>query len=59
MAKETRIVNVRLTPDEIRRIDEAAKADDRSRAYMVRKLILQSLDALQDTGSWPHEEDAE
>ncbi|MBQ4402687.1 MAG: ribbon-helix-helix protein, CopG family [Synergistaceae bacterium] len=52
-------MNVRLTPDEIRRIDEAAKADDRSRAYMVRKLILQSLDALQDTGSWPHEEDAE
>ncbi|MBR2208979.1 MAG: CopG family transcriptional regulator [Synergistaceae bacterium] len=44
---ETKVINVRLTIDEIEKIDELAKADERSRAYMIRKLIRQALGEFQ------------
>ena len=47
---DTQVINVRLTSDEIKKIDELAKADDRSRAYMIRKLIRQALDEFQHSG---------
>ena len=42
------VVNVRLTPAELEEIDTLAKLDDRSRAYMIRKLIRSALDALRN-----------
>ena len=57
--KLTQVVNVRLTIDEIEQIDRLAEADDRSRAYMIRKLIRLSLGELRDNDSSHHEEDAE
>ncbi len=59
MAKETQIVNIRLTLDEIKTIDELAHADDRSRAYMIRKLIRLSLGELQGSELSHHEGDVE
>lgn len=55
--KQTQVVNVRLTLEEIEQIDVLAKANDRSRAYMIRKLIRLSLGELQGNGSLHHEED--
>ena len=57
--KQTQVINVRLTLEEIEQIDTLAKADDRSRAYIIRKLIRLSLDELLNNGSLPHEEGAE
>ena len=57
--KLTQVVNVRLTVDEIEQIDRLAEADDKSRAYMIRKLIRLSLGELRDNDSSHHEEDAE
>lgn len=57
--KLTQVVNVRLTLDEIAQIDKLAKTDDRSRAYVIRKLIRLSLGELLDNGSLHREEDAE
>ena len=57
--KLTQVVNVRLTVDEIEQIDRMAATDDRSRAYMIRKLIRLSLGELRDNGSLLHAEDAE
>lgn len=57
--KQTQVVNVRLTVDEIRQIDKLAEDDDRSRSYMIRKLIRLSLSELQDNGQPHHEGDAE
>ena len=59
MQQETKVVNVRLTLDEIKKLDKLAHAEDRSRAYMIRKLIRQSLSELQDNDSSHHEEDVE
>ena len=59
MLKPTQVVNVRLTVDEIRQIDSLAKEDDRSRSYMIRKLIRLSLSELQGNGQPHHEGDAE
>ena len=56
MAKQTVVVNVRLTIEEVERIDEIAVADDRSRGYIIRKLIRESLDALQGNDLSPPEE---
>ena len=53
MAKETVVVNVRLALDEVERIDEIARADDRSRGYIIRKFLRESLDALQAKGEYP------
>ena len=47
MAKQTVVVNVRLSLDEVARIDEIAQEDDRSRGYIIRKLLRESLDAMQ------------
>ena len=58
MLKLTQVVNVRLTVDEIEQIDRLAEADDRSRAYMIRKLIRLSLGELRDNDSSLHEGDA-
>ena len=58
MAKQTVVVNVRLTLDEVELIDEIAQEDDRSRGYIIRKLLRESLDALQGNDLPPHEEDA-
>ena len=44
---ETQVINVRLTLEEIKKIEELAKADERSRAYMIRKLIRQALGEFQ------------
>lgn len=52
--KQTQVVNVRLTLEEIEQIDVLAEADDRSRAYMIRKLIRLSLGELRDNGSLHH-----
>lgn len=57
--QSTKVINVRLTLDEIKQIDKLAKADDRSRAYMIRKLIRLSLGELRGSGSLHHEGDAE
>lgn len=57
--KQTQVVNVRLTLEEIEQIDVLAKEDDRSRSYMIRKLIRLSLSELQDNGQPHHEGDAE
>ena len=57
--KLTQVVNVRLTLDEIAQIDKLAEADDRSRAYVIRKLIRLSLGELLGNGSLHREEDAE
>lgn len=46
--KVTVTVNVRLSLDDLEKIDAAAKHDDRSRAYMIRKLIRSALDALRN-----------
>ncbi len=53
MTKQTVVVNVRLAPDEVERIDEIARADDRSRGYIIRKFLRESLDALQGNGEYP------
>ena len=58
MLKLTQVVNVRLTVDEIEQIDRLAEADDRSRAYMIRKLIRLSLGELRDNDSSLHDGDA-
>ncbi len=52
-------VNVRLAPDDLNEIDTLAKHDDRSRSYIIRKLIRSALDAIRSNASPPHEEDAE
>ena len=38
-------VGIRLDPEEIQRLDEVAKAEDRSRAYVVRTLMKEALQA--------------
>ena len=59
MSEKTKVINVRLTLDEIEQIDELAHADDRSRAYMIRKLIRLSLGELQGNDLPHHEGGAE
>ena len=48
MAKHyTQVLSIRLTLSELEQIDALAQKDDRSRNYIIRKLIRESLDALQ------------
>ena len=59
MAKQTVVVNVRLTIDEVQRLDEIAQADDRSRGYIIRKLLREALDVVQGNRVQLSGEDAE
>jgi len=41
---KARTVNFRMTDDELSRLDVLAKADDRSRSQMLRRLVIEGLD---------------
>lgn len=55
----TQVINVRLTVDEVERLDKMAALDDRSRSSYVRRLILSALDELQGNDPSHHEAGAE
>lgn len=41
---KARTVNFRMTDDELSRLDFLAKAEDRSRSQMLRRLVIEGLD---------------